>query len=192
MKRLLMGFFGGIHRAGLVRTGGILVLVFLLVLFFGLKETPKEPLPSMKDWADISLSRVSFVQSQNGVKSWELTAQQAQLFEKDQTAFLKKISVAMKTQKGAHLTVYGDSGKMDMEGKNFLIQQEKTPVSIAWGNGYTIKTSGLHWSSEEKMIESDKAVTIVGSGISMRGDGLKIFLDRSELMLLGNIHAKVY
>jgi len=171
--------------------GGVLVFVVLLFFFFGLKKRPHEPLPSMEDWADISLSRVSFVQSQNGVKEWELRAEQAQLFEKDQTALLKKIEVVIKAPKEGLLTVSGDSGKMDMEGKRFLIQQEKEPVLIVWGNGYTAKTSELRWSSEEKMIQTDKEVKISGPGISMKGDGLKLFLDRSELTILGDVHAEV-
>ncbi len=146
----------------------------------------------MKDWADISLSHVSFVQSKNGVKEWELTADQAQLFEKDQAAHLKKISVVMKNKIGEAVTLSGDSGKMDMEGKRFFIQQEKNPVSIAWDNGYTIKTSELNFSSEENMVASDKEVKIAGSRISMRGDGLRLFLDRSELTILGDVHAELY
>lgn len=172
--------------------GGILIFLAFLVFFFGLKETPKESLPSMKDWADVSLSRVSFVQSKNGEKEWGLTAEKAQLFEKDQTALLKKISVEMKTHQGSGFTVSGDSGTMDMEGKNFLIQQEKNPVVIAWGKGYTIRTSALRFSSKEKSITSDHEIKMTGAGISMRGDGLNIFLDRSELAILGNVHAEIY
>jgi LPS export ABC transporter protein LptC len=179
----------------LLPAGGILIflalLLFFFVFFFGLKKTPQAPLPSMEDWADISLSRVSFVQSKNGVKAWELTAEQARLFEKNKMAVLKKISVVMKNKKGEAVTLSGEKGTMDMEGKIFLIQQEKHPVSIALG-GYTIKTSELRFSSEDKTIESDKEIKIAGEGILMWGKGLKMFLDRSELTILGDVHAEVY
>ncbi len=175
----------------LLPAGGVLIFLALLLFFFGLKKTPQAPLPSMEDWADISLSRVSFVQSKNGVKAWELTAEQVRLFEKNNMAVLKKISVVMKNQKGEAVTLSGEKGTMDMEGKMFLIQQEKQPVSIALG-GYTVKTSELRFSSEDKTIVSDKEIKIAGAGISMWGNGLKMFLDRSELTILGDVHAEIY
>lgn len=175
----------------LLPAGGVLIFLALLLFFFGLKKTPQAPLPSMEDWADISLSRVSFVQSKNGVKAWELTAEQVRLFEKNNMAVLKKISVVMKNQKGEAVTLAGEKGTMDMEGKMFLIQQEKQPVSIALG-GYTVKTSELRFSSEDKTIVSDKEIKIAGAGISMWGNGLKMFLDRSELTILGDVHAEIY
>ncbi|MBI3358686.1 MAG: LPS export ABC transporter periplasmic protein LptC [Nitrospirae bacterium] len=187
-----MGFFGGVYRTGLVLLGGVLIFVSVLVFFFGLKQKPQEVLPRLEEWADLSLSGISLVETRHGVKEWELQAQHAQLFEKDQTAVLKKIVVIMKTQNGVPLTISGDNGKMDMEGKSFSIQNERTPLSITWGNGYIIKTARLHWSSEEKVVQTDGEVAITGSGMFIRGDRFKIFLDRSELTVLGNVHAQVY
>ncbi len=180
------------------RLCGVLIVVAVAAFFLGCNKKPQESVPRLEEAADLSLSGVSFVQTRNGVKEWELRADQAQLFEKDQTARLKKISVVMQTQKGdvasagVPVTVSGESGKMDMEGKSFSIQNEKEPVSMAWGERYTMKTSKLNWSSEEQVIQTDGAVTITGSGMSIRGDRLKIFLDRSELTVLGDVHAEVY
>ena len=187
-----MGFFGGINRTGFLLLGGGLIVASLWGFFFGFKKTPKEPLPSMEEWADLALSGVSFVQSKSGVKEWELQAAHSQLFENEQTALLKNIMVKIKTQNGATLTVSGDSGAMDMAGKTFSIQNDKEPVSITWGNAYTIKTSKLRWSSDERVIQTDGEVMITGAGISIRGDRLKIFLDRSELTVFGGVHAEVY
>jgi len=178
-------------RIGLVSVSSLLILISALAFLFVFKKKPQEPQPRMEHWADISFSGVSFVQSKDGIKTWELRAEQAQLFEKDQTSRLKNILFVMKNKEGMPLTISGESGTMDMAGKNFLIQQEHHPVSIRWGDGYTAQTSELHWSSEKKMIESNKEVKIVGSGISMRGDGVKIFLDRSELTMMGNVHANI-
>jgi len=172
--------------------GGVLIFLAFLVFSFDFKKTPKVLLPNVEDWADVSLSRVSFVQSENGVKMWELNAEQVQLFENQQTAVLKKISVVVKNENGTPVTLSGDSGKMDMEGKKFLIHQEKQPVTITWGNGYTLKTSELHFASQEKMIASDHEIKISGAGISMRGDGVKMSLDRSEMTIIGNVYAEFH
>jgi LPS export ABC transporter protein LptC len=175
--------------------GSVLLVGFLILVSFlgfpGFEEKPAERPNRHSDLADLSLSGVSFVQSRDGVKEWTLHAKEAHFFEKDQTALFKKVVVEMETQTGEPLTLSSDAGQMDMAGKRFSMHQEKEPVLASFHGGYTVKTAKLDWAADEKAVRSDGKVEISGNGIFVRGEGLQIFLDRSELTVLGDVHANM-
>ncbi len=157
----------------------------------GVKEQPKEPIPKRDPIdANQALSQVTFVQTRNGVKELEINAKEAQLFEGNQTARFKKLLVTTSGKSGA-MTISGDLGLLDMDGKKFTIEKETSPVSVSLGNGYLVKTDSLKWSSAEKLIETDAQVTVVGPNIAISGEGLRVFTERSEWMILKNVQAEI-
>jgi LPS export ABC transporter protein LptC len=168
------------------------VIVFAALLFFaGVSRRQPVVASGPAETADMTLSKVSFVQTREGEKDWELTAEEARFFEKDETAFLKKIFVKMQSTKGGPLTLSGDTGRMEAGGAAFSLRQEKSPVSMQLNNGYTIQTGSLTWSPEERMIHTEDWVEVSGLGLSIRGLGMRLSLDRSE-MTVRNVHAEIY
>ena len=105
----------------------------------------------------------------------------------------KKLFVK-KSHSGFSLTVSGDAGKIDTDGKTVSVYQEEggDPVLIWMSNGYLVRTDSLNWSSHENLIQTDDRVELVGSRISIRGEGLRVFTDRAELMVLKNVQADIY
>jgi LPS export ABC transporter protein LptC len=175
--------------------GGIGLLLAVTLFFIGLKKQPvdlvqAEPEPVA---ADLALSDVTFIETYQGIKQWEIVAREARLFEYDQTALFKKLFVK-KSQNGFSLTVSGEVGKIDTEGKTVSVYREGggSPVLIWMSNGYLLRTNSLKWSSQEALIQTDDPVELVGSRISIRGEGLRVFTDRAELMILKNGQADVY
>ncbi len=185
MKRFLIGMFGG---------GGMIFLS--LLVFMSVKNVPRE-IPqgvegAVDDSADVALSGVAFVQTKDGMKDWELRAERAEFFEKDRTAQLSNIAIVMKTGSGDEMTLRGDRGSIDTDGNDFSINKENNPVSVQLRNGYTIQTDSLHWVSEERAIRTDDPVVIVGPGINIQGEGLTVWVDHADLMVLNNVQANVY
>jgi len=170
-----------------VGLGGIFFVV-LVILIGGKKRTP-EIHPISRGDADIVLSQISFVQTRNNLKDWELTAEEAQFYEEGQTASLKNISVVMESDQGAPLTLTGDRGQMDAGGKTFSMQGGREPVTVRLNNGYTIKTNSLSWVAESRVIQTEDPVEISGQGVAISGEGMRMFLDRSEVRLMRNVHA---
>ncbi len=171
-------------------TGSVIVVTALLFFAGEWKRSPKVA-SAPEETADIRLSKILFVQTRAGQKDWELTAEEARFFEKDETAFLKKIFVKMQSAKGGPLTLRGDTGRMEAGGAAFSLQQENGPVLVQLNNGYTIQTASLAWSPEERMIHTQDRVEVSGLGVSIRGVGMRLSLDRSE-MTLRNVHAEIY
>jgi len=163
----------------------------VFILLISSRKRPQERVPVSEGDADLILSQISFVQTRNNLKDWELTAKEAEFHEEDQTAFLKTISVVMESEHGAPLTLTGDRGKIDSGGKTFSVQSGHSPVTVHLSNGYTIQTSSLSWSSEERVIQTDDPVEISGAGVAIRGEGMRIIVDRSEVTLMRNVHAKM-
>ncbi|MEK7702854.1 MAG: LPS export ABC transporter periplasmic protein LptC [Nitrospirota bacterium] len=182
----------GLNYPWVILIAGFFVLVFFLGFFGSPEKRLEDKTPIREASADLSLSDVLFVQTRAGVKEWALQAKQAQLFENDQTAHFKTISFELETMSGIPLTLSADSGKMDMAGEHFTMQKEKHPVSVTWREGYTIETSELNWSANQKKIESNSPVQIkMGDKISILGEELMIALDDATLNILGNVHAKI-
>jgi len=163
----------------------------ILIVLIGVRKRPPAVRPLSEGAADLILSKISFVQTRNNLKDWELTAQEARFYEGDQTAFLKKIFIVMESDHGSPLTLRGDRGRMDAGGKTFSMQGGKEPISVQMGNGYAVETASLRWSSEDRVIQTEDPVAITGKGFTISGEGMRMFLDRSEIMLMRNVHAKM-
>jgi len=178
MKKLIVGL------------GGLFFIV-LIILLAGVRKRPTAVQSHMGGAADLVLSDISFVQTRNNLKDWELTAKEVRFYEVDQTAFLKDIVVAMESDDGTPLTLSGDHGRMEPNGKTFSIQRGEDLVSVQMGDHYAVKTASLRWSSEERVMQTEDPVLITGKGVSISGEGMRIVLDRSEITLMRNVRARM-
>jgi LPS export ABC transporter protein LptC len=183
MKKMKYGLLGFI----------LLLLACLLFLIlngvrqksfnFVVKETLRK--------ADIHIGGFSFFQTEGGRKEWELQARKAELFENENRAVIEDIHVIIHTKKGLEISFRGDEGVLDTKGKNFHIQNKKSPIQIVLSNGYRIEVMEADWNNEEKEIVSESPIVLYGGNWSARGKGLILKTVTEEFIIKRDIEAQV-
>lgn len=142
--------------------------------------------------ADVKIGQFSVVQSHEGVKNWELRADRAEIFEKDQKALLEKVSVTIQTPQGVQLSLEGDAGSIDTRTNDFYLEKKEGPMLIRLSNGYTIETPALSWLNDQKMIVAEGPAHITGPQIEIYGSELHVAPENQEVTVSGHVQALVY
>lgn len=175
----------------------LFVTAFLVFLFFSMVfSLKKRGLPVAlnrgPEKADVSVKAFSFVQTHEGAKEWELTAERAEVYERDHQAFLEKIAVTIQTPQGWELNLEGDEGTIDTEKKDFFLKKKSEWMAIRLSNGYTIKTPAVRWLNDEKKIVTEGPAHISGPRIEIDGKELTVGVEDQEVTVSGDVQASVY
>jgi LPS export ABC transporter protein LptC len=175
----------------------LLIMGLLVFLSFSLASSFKKRnfTPVMTDTgikSDLKISRFSFIQTHQGERDWEIKAEQAEVFEKEQKANLQTVSVTMQTPQGLELKLEGDEGVIDTSTKDFSLRKKDALMVIQLSNGYTIKTSGLKWFNDQREIITEGAAHISGPQVEIDGKELKVAIENQEVTVSGDVQAWVY
>lgn len=172
-------------------------MTFLLFLSFSLISSLKKRnllvgIHDVGGRADVKIGQFSVVQSHEGIKSWELKADRAEIFEKDQKALLEKVTVVMQTPQGIQLSLEGDAGSVDTQRKDFYLEKKEGPMVIRLSNGYTVETPALSWLNDQRMIVAEGPAHITGPQIEISGNELRVAPDNQEVTVSGHVQALVH
>ena len=138
------------------------------------------------------MGQFSVVQSHEGAKSWELKADRAEVFEKDQKALLEKVTVTIQTPQGIQLSLEGDNGSIDTQKKDFYLEKKEGPMVVRLSNGYIVETPALSWLNDQRLIVAEGPAHITGPQIEIRGKELRIAPDNQEVTISGHVQALVH
>lgn len=175
----------------------LLITGLLVFLFFSLVSSFKKRnfTAVMNDAgikSDVKISRFSFIQTHQGERDWELKAEKAEVFEKEQQARLETVAVTMQTPQGMELKFEGDEGTIDTFKKDFSVRKKDALMVIQMSNGYTIKTSGLKWFNDQREMITEGAAHISGPQVEIDGKELKVAVENQEVTVSGDVQAWVY
>jgi len=175
----------------LLITGLLVFLSFSLVSSFK-KRNFTSVITDTGIKSDVKISRFSFIETHEGERDWELQAEQAEVFEKEQKANLKTVAVTMQTPQGLELKVEGDEGAIDTSKKDFSLRKKSEPMVIHLDNGFTIKTSGIKWFNDQREMITEGAAHISGPQVEIDGKELKVAVENQEVTVSGDVQAWVY
>lgn len=142
--------------------------------------------------SDVNIRQFSFVQTYQGERDWELKAEQAEVFEKEQKAHLRTVAVTLQTPEGFEVKLDGDEGTIDTFKKNFTLRKKNELMVIQLSNGYTIKTSGVKWLNDQREMITEGAAHISGPQVEIDGKELKVKVENQEVTVSGDVQAWVY
>jgi LPS export ABC transporter protein LptC len=163
-------------------------LAYLLVTNSAAVPTTTATVPGSIDTADATISQFTFTQTKGDTVQWQVQAQEARLFERDNRAMLHIVAVTLFGQHGKELTVTGDEGTLDTKTKNFVLANRSEPLMVHTESGYVIYTNHLAWTDQTREIRTQDPVRIVGQGLEVTGRGLLGHLDTEEFEVLEDVH----
>lgn len=136
---------------------------------------------------DVSLQRVHYTETRQGVKRWDLSADRAEYSKDKETTILSgvRLVVAGKGKTG-DFTVTADRADYQNETKDIQLSGN---VHGASASGMDFTTSRLNYVAARSQLETDQAVRFKDGGMLIEGTGMEFHTQTRRLKLMKNVSA---
>ncbi len=152
------------------------------------KEPGKELLKIMSDRVDLQVRNVFYTEVGDSGMKWEIRADAAQYQKKENLALFDKLAVKLITKDGRTFVMTGDHGRVNTESKDMEIEGH---VSIVSENGDRFLTDRLRYRNVDKVIETDRPVTMENEGLRISGVGMVASLEGRKVTILSQVRARL-
>jgi len=167
----------------------VLAVGSLALMVFGPESSPPEgdlkPLP--KD-VDVSLSRIRYTQTRDGIPRWALEADTAELSLDAGETRIKDLKMTFSPGRSSHPVV--------LTARNGVVNTSAGEVEArgdveVQGKEYRVSTEQLRYRESDGTISADGLVKISIGPCTITGKGLLLSLENRSMELISNVHAKL-
>ena len=143
--------------------------------------------------SDQRMGGVHLVESQQGLRDWELFAKSAEGSQASGTWKLHQVRVLFYNKEKVEFTVVGDHGSIDSKSKDLSILGN---VATRSENGYVFQTSSIFYSSHKRQILSPNQVIMTspkdvsGEGLMLKGRNMLVLVDASKMFINAEVIAR--
>ena len=166
-------------------------LVYTLVTRPAPGASPRLVVARASPGPDGGMKDFTFLQSRNGVVQWEVRAERAYIVEAEHRAVLETVTVILYGREGRELLLKGEQGTIDTQSRDFVVANRDRPLTVEFEGGYTVYTTRLGWADARREVYTDEAVTIVGQGMDVTGQGLIARLDSNEFQVQHDVRVQI-
>ncbi len=174
-----------------------LIIVMLLavtvclmaVVIFGMRKGPgKELLKIMSDRVDLQVRDVHYTEVGDSGMKWEIRADTARYQKKENLALFDKLAVKLVMKDGKTFVMTGDHGRLNTESKDMEIEGN---VDIVSESGDRFATDRLRYRNADKVIETDRPVSMENESVQVRGVGMVVSLEGKTFAILSQVRARL-
>jgi len=165
--------------------------VLTIAVFMAIKTAQNKASALLKilpDQVDLQIRDFVFTEVGEGNSKWEVKAQTAKYYKKENYALFDKVQIKLTTEEKKIYTMTGDKGKMLTDKKNIEISGNVVIVSET-GDRFT--TDHLNYSDAEKKFYTEAPVMMESKTMKIKGVGLTLYMNTGELNLSSAIKANI-
>lgn len=169
----------------------ILLLAGSLIFVVGRnfrKETPGEILETISRNVDLSLQKIDYTETRDGVRRWSLQADSAAHNLAEGAARLEDVTLTFYDSGGGDITLTADLGELNTESREVKVSGD---VVIRSSKGYVLHTDHLHYQDAKRMVKTDASVRLVAPGFEVVGTGLQLNVETHAMALLSRVEARL-
>ncbi len=168
--------------------GVVAVLVVVIIRNYR-GDSPETFLEALPRNVDLSLKKVDYTETRNGVRRWQLIADSADYSVKSATTHVENIHMTFFDKKGVdEATLTARNGEMHTEKRAVMASGD---VVVRTVNGYDFFTDRLVFSESDRKIRTDDPVRIVSSQMTVSGAGLEFDVDSHRYLLRSKVRALI-
>jgi LPS export ABC transporter protein LptC len=173
---------------------GILCVVAFWIGLYAFRTQKPATAPTQKPVVgqtpgNVGLKEINFSQVKDGVKLWELKAEEVE-YQKDRNLVsFKKVTILYFPKEDKPISLVGNRGQLNTQSKDIYIEGE---VTIASEEGYELKAPALHYQDEKREVWTDGQVTFKGPQILVEGQGATMKLDSQKLFIKSKAKTTFY
>jgi LPS export ABC transporter protein LptC len=164
-------------------------LTVVIALKYHRLKSPIEMLSDLPKNIDLSLQKVHYTNTKDGVLQWDLLAHKVDYYNNS--------GVIKFTQAEMVLFEKGGSGKYALVADTADFHKKSGDVELV-GNitatneaGMTFSTDHLDYSSSRSLVSTDDQVRLEDTSLTVEGNGMELRLDTKKLRVLHNVTAVI-
>jgi LPS export ABC transporter protein LptC len=163
----------------------LFVLVVAGILVVRGRDVRTEAVGPKPSAADLSINEVDLREETAGGGYWQLTADQAAVFNEEGRTVLHKVTVQVKD--GERIwTIVGEEGDFFKETRNLELRRN---VVVTSGDGMRLETSVLRWQEGERRLWTDAPVRIYRDNAVIDGTALDVRMADESTTVQGRVRA---
>lgn len=165
------------------------VLIFVVARNFR-GDGPAEVVEQLPKNVDLSLRKVHFSETSNGVRKWSMVADSADF----------SAGVGMTHVENIHMTFFDGLGQetVTLSARSGEVQTESGGVTLLGDvlvqsvRGYTIRTERLDYDKSADLIRTSTPVRITSAWMVLSGGSMRLRVQDQRLFLGGNVQTTIY
>lgn len=166
-----------------------LYVAVTLALKLGAGGKRKEGLPILPRNVEISLSKIHFTETKNGIKQWDLFAEKGEYDKARDVTVLNSVRMVLHEKgKSGDITLVADRADYFNASKDVTLS----------GNVVAKSESGMEFATEQASYKSDRAVVVTNDRVrftdgtmSVTGVGMEFFVKTRQVRVLRDVTATV-
>ncbi len=153
------------------------------------EKGPVEALPQLAKNVDISLGKIHYTETKQGVKQWDLVADKVEYDKEGEKARLAGIQlvVAGNRQTG-DITITADKGEFSNKTKDVELMGNVVARSAS---GMEFTTSQAAYRAARSMIESPARVRFTDGKLTLEGVGMELMTATRNIRILRDVTADI-
>jgi LPS export ABC transporter protein LptC len=164
-----------------------LFVVGTIVLRMQQAKAPARKVPKLPLKVDVSLQRVHFTETRQGMKRWDLSAERAEYDkEKDRTTLTGVRLVLNGKTPAGDLTVSADRAEYHNATRDVVLDGNVVGRS---GSGIEFSTSRLNYVAARSQLETSQRVRFSDAGLLIEGTGMEFHTQTRKMKLLKDVSA---
>jgi len=164
----------------------VVLMVCVYTVSYFMREHPDMIGPPGPVDSGIRIDNFSY--SSPGAHPWELQATTAFVSDALDRVELKGPKVVYHGGAGGRIFLAAKSGKLDRKSRNVSAQGN---VTIEYEN-FLFSTGEIDYSHEKLLAETASPVSLEGSDLRLTGKGLKVSVDREEMVIEDDVRARLF
>jgi len=150
---------------------------------------PEEILETLPKDVDISLQKLDYTETRNGIRSWSLIADSAAYNVKTETTSIGNVSMTFYDEKGreeGELTA--QNGEVHTDNKHVTVWGD---VRVKNQRGYSLYTERLDYVETTRTISTDAPIRMVSEKMELTGRGLRFNVDNYSYYIPAGVKARL-
>ena len=162
----------------------------LAALIVGLKSRSAERIvPAVVETitsiqGSLSLNNFEYRDVKEGNARWTVWADRATYFEDRRETILDQVKAVFFLENGKQVELEGDTGVLHNDTNNMEINGN---VRVRYDEAYELSTDRLLYDRGKELIHTAAPILVEGEGIVLKGQGMRLELERRALTILSNI-----
>jgi LPS export ABC transporter protein LptC len=130
------------------------------------------------------------VKVQDGRKVWEVSAEDAQYKQEEQTVIVREAALKLFMKDGRTLGLKGAEGTILLDGRELTRVELSGDIQVTLAD-YVIRTERATYDNQQQVISTPGAVEISGRALQLRGDRMQVDMGTEKLTLTQHVSMQI-
>lgn len=132
----------------------------------------------------LSLNNFEYRDVKEGSARWTVWADTATYFEDRSETILEQVKAVFFLENGKQVELEGDTGVLHNDTNNMEINGN---VKVRYDDAYELTTDRLLYDRDKELIHTAAELLVEGEGIILKGQGMRLELEKRALTILSDI-----